>query len=179
LTPTGWHAARDADDAAAHGIARPAHSLDEPDHFLRRDGVRATNNVRLDVRALDGIKIHVGDDPLDLFHEGEHLDAVTFAQDLLCDATGGHATNGLARAGASTALPVADAEFRLIRVIGVGGPKFRRHLRIRFGTRVLVFNPHTDGSAERFAFESAGQDLDDVALLARGDNSRLTRPAAI
>ncbi len=44
LAPAGGHAARDAFDHAAHGVAGLAHLLDEPDHFLRR--LRGRGNGR-------------------------------------------------------------------------------------------------------------------------------------
>ena len=86
---------------------------------------------------------------------------------------------GFPRAGASAALPVADAEFGLVSVIGVGGAEFRGHFAVSFRAGVLILHPHGNGRAERFALERAGKNLHPVAFLARRDDGRLAGPAAV
>jgi hypothetical protein len=61
----------------------------------------------------------------------------------------------------------------------VRGAEFFFHLGVGLGPGVFVFYPETNRRAERHAFESAGKDLDGVRLFARGNDTRLARPAAV
>ena len=116
----------------------------------------------------------------DLFDVGDDGDLELFAQNFPRDRAGGDAADGFPRAGAPAALPVADAEFGLVSVIGVGRPEFRRPSRCmppggrpRFCTHMEMGVPSVFPSnvPERISHP--------VAFLARGDDGGLAGPAAV
>ena len=151
LAPAGRNAARDAFDDAADGVALAPHFLDEPDHFLRRLRVGAADDVRFDVLEFHLVRVHVRDEPLDLFDVSQRFDAEFLAQNLFRNRAGGDAANGFARARATAALPGADAVFGEVGEVRVRRAELRFHFRVGLGTRVLVFDPETNRRAERFA----------------------------
>ena len=102
-----------------------------------------------------------------------------FAQNFLRHGAGGDAPDGLPRAGASAALPIADAEFGLVGVVGVGWPEFRRHFAVGAWPGILILDEHGNGCADGLALERAGKDLHPVGLLARSDDGGLARAAAV
>jgi hypothetical protein len=125
------------------------------------------------------LRVHFGDELLDLLHVSQHFHAEPFAQNLLRNGAGGHAPDGFARAGPSATRPGANAELGEVGVVGVRRAKLGRHLGVGFGAGIFVFHPHADGRAEGFALERAGENLDGIRLLARADNLRLTGAAAV
>src|SRR5262249_13198092 len=100
-------------------------------------------------------------------------------QHLARDRARGHAADGLSRAGAAAALPVADAVLRLVRVVGVRGTVEVAHLLVRFGPRVLVAHQDQDRRAEGLALEDSRKYLAAVGFGAGRSESALTRPAAV
>ena len=179
FAPTGRHAAGDAEDDAADGVAGAAHTFDEPDHAFGDGAIRAADDSGFDVVGANGLGIDDGAEALDLLDAGEDVDAIGLVQDFTGDGAGGDASDGFAGAGAATALPVADAVFGLISEVGVGRPVFMGHLGVSLGARVFVLHPEGDRSAESTAFERAGQDLDGIGLLARGDDGGLAGAATV
>ena len=179
VAPADWQAACDALDQAADGVAGFAGALDQADHFFGDGAVWAADNVGLDIAQPDLVGVDVSNDFFDLFNVGQHFDAVALFQKFLGHGTGGDAADGFARAGAAAALPVAVAEFLLVRVVGVGGAELGLHLRVGLGAEIFVVHHHHDGCAEGFALEGAGENLDFVGLVARRDDLRLAGTASV
>jgi len=76
-------------------------------------------------------------------------------------------------------MPVPDSVFSLVRVIGVGRPEFAGDLSVIFGPSVFVAHHHRQGSAERFPFKNARQNLASVFLFPLRREFALTRTTAI
>src|SRR5690606_39624811 len=74
LFRSGRHAARDAGDDASNGISARTHLFDERNHSLRRGGIRAADDVRLDLVRGYGVRIDLGGKIFDLRNIGQHLD---------------------------------------------------------------------------------------------------------
>ncbi|MDB6067936.1 MAG: hypothetical protein JWR26_4144 [Pedosphaera sp.] len=179
FAPSGRNATRDAFDDSADAVAGAAHFLDETDHFLCGNRIGTADNVGFDIPGLDCFGIHIGDEALDLFDVSEDFDPELFAENFFGDGAGGDATDGFAGAGTAAALPIADAELGSVGVVGVGRTELGGHFRIGLGTSILIFDPKTDGGAERLAFKRAGEDLDDVRFFARRDDFGLAGPPAV
>ena len=74
---------------------------------------------------------------------------------------------------------VANAEFGLIRKVGVRGPEFLFHLIIGPGPRIRVADEQRNRRSRRAPLEDPGQDFHGIFFLARRDQVALPRPAAI
>src|SRR5207253_2275944 len=101
------------------------------------------------------------------------------AQDLLRHRAGRHAPDRLAGAGAAPALPVADAVFGLVRVVGVAGPVLILEVCVGGGPRIGIPDQDRDRTAERLPLEDAGEDLALILLLPRRRDPALPRPPAV
>ena len=106
-------------------------------------------------------------------HPGYDFDARDLAQELSRDGAAGHSTDGLPSAGASPAMPSANAVFGLGGVVGMGGPVEILHLGVGGGPGVLVADEQGNGRAEGAALEEARDDLGPVGFLARGGEPAL------
>jgi hypothetical protein len=179
VAPANGQASCDTLDQSADGVAGFAGALDQSNHFVGDGAVRAADNVGLDIAQLDLLGVDVGDDFFDLFNVGQHFDAVPLFQKFLGHGTGGDAADSFARAGAAAALPVAEAEFLLVRVVGMRGAELGFHFRVGLGAEIFVVHHHHNGCAEGFTLEGAGENLDFVGLVARRDDLRLAGTASV
>ena len=117
---------------------------------------------------------------MDAGHPSEDFDiGKEGAEDFFRNGRSRHAANRLACGGAPTALPVANAVFRLIGEIGVGRPEVRLHFRVSLGTRVGVRHHDRDRRAERDPAKNARENFAGVRLLARRDDIALPRTPPI
>ena len=115
----------------------------------------------------------------DLLDVADDLDAVFLREHLLGDGAGGHPADGLPGACPAAALPVPNAVFGLVRVVGVRGPELRPHVLVVFAASVLVPYAYEDRGAQRAAFEYAGQYLGAVRLPPLGRDVALPWAAAV
>ncbi len=155
FTPARGDITCDAEDYAADGVACAAHFFDEPDHFLGCFGVGTADDIGFDILGAELVGIDGGGDFLDLLDGGQDFDSEEFLEQLFRDGTCGDPADGFARAGASAALPIPNAELGLVGIVGVGRAVFPGHFRIGIGAGVLVFDPHGYGGSEGAAFEGA------------------------
>jgi two-component system cell cycle sensor histidine kinase/response regulator CckA len=179
FAPAGWDAAGNSFDEATDGIAVFAHLLDELDHLVGGFGIGTADDVGFDLFEGDGVGVDFGGDVLDLGDVGQDLDAVLFAEDFLCDGPCGHAADGFPGAAPAAALPVAEAVFGLIGVIGVRGAKLAGHFGIGFRTGILVPDPHGNGRSKCLTFKDSGKDFDFVRFFTGGGYFGLAGTSAV
>ena len=180
LAEPGGDAADGALDDAADAVALGADGFDEGDHLFGHRGVGAADDIGLDVGEGDGGGIDLGGQLMDGFDVGDDLQrGAQLGEDLFRDGSGGDAADGLARGGATAALPVADAVFGLVGEVGVRGAEGGLHLAVGLGAGVLVGDVDGDGGAEGATLEDAGEDARGVGLVARGDDVALAGAAAV
>ncbi len=125
------------------------------------------------------VGVHVSLEALHLLHVGQDFHAVAFAQELFRNSSCGDAANRFARTATSPTLPIANAIFGEICVVGMRRPELGGHLRIRFGTRIFIADPQANRGAQGLAIEDAGEDLHRVRFPAWRDNFGLPRTPAV
>ena len=179
LAQTRRHSPRHRFDHAAQGVAVLAGLLDAFDDTNGHVLVGAARDVRFHLGLGDGVGVHLGCELPDLLDVADDFNAVVAGEQLLGDRSRGHSPDGLARARPAAALPVANAVFGVVGVIGVGGPVLGAHVLVVLPPSVLVPHAYEYGSAERQAVEHAGEYLRPVALLALRGNLALAGPAAV
>lgn len=130
----------------------------------------AADVVGFDLVEGDGIGIDIGFEVVDFFDVGEDFEGggEVSGEDFMGDGGGGDAADGFAGGGASAALPIADAVFGVVGVVGVGRTVFVLHLGVCFGAVVFIVDEDGDGGAEGEVFEGAGEDLAGIGFFARG-----------
>ena len=110
----------DAFNDAANRIALAADLLDEGDHLFRRHGIRATNDVLLDVFRFHRGTIDFRNDFVNLRDVGDDLEfRIERRQYFFRNCTGRDSTNRLARRSAATALPVSYSILGFISEVGM------------------------------------------------------------
>src|SRR6185436_6939657 len=146
--------------------------------------LRTAHDVRVDRVARDGRRV---DGRFDVGHALDPRDDVDAAsagpagagEDLAGDNACGHPPDRLARAGAATALPGADAVLGLVGEVGMRGTKLRLHLLIVPGPHVLVVDQHRQRRSQGQALVHPGQDLDPVGLAALRRDGALAGAAPV
>ena len=166
-------------DAPQRVSARPR-LFDALDHLLGRLFIRTAGDLGFDLLARDVERIDLGLHRVDLTHEAhDPLDPGLEPQHVARDRAGRHPAHRLSRARASTPLPVADAVFRLVCVVGVGRSVHVSQMLVGLRARVLVAHQNQDGSPQRLAFQYPREDLRPVFLLPGARYPALAGPASI
>src|ERR1700690_3375742 len=98
VRPTRRAPARPGFRHGRRGVPRAPHFFNQPDHFLRRFLVGTTDHVRFNVPGLHPVRVHDGNEALDLLDISQDFDAVTFAQNFPGDCAGGDPADGFAPA---------------------------------------------------------------------------------
>ncbi len=156
----GGAAADDALDDAAEGVAIFTGALDGANDARGVGGVGPTNDVGLDVAQADAAGIGIGNDVVDLLDVGDDVElGGEIFKDLAGDGGGGDATDGFTGGGATAAVPVTNAEFGLVGVVGVGGAVEGFHLGVGFGAVVLIADHDGDRGSGGEALKDAGEIL--------------------
>ena len=127
----------------------------------------------------DRVGIDVGGDFVDLFDVGQDFGAAGLPKDFAGDRPGCDPADRFPGAGTAAALPVPNAIFGLVGVVGVRGPVFGAHLLVVFGPDVFVPDEHGDGRAEGFSFKEAREDFHAVGFLPLGGDAALSGPPPV
>src|SRR5581483_1899542 len=113
-------AADDAFNDPTNRITLAAHFLNKRDHLIRRRGVRATNNILLNILRLHSRTIDLRNDFMNLRDVSNDLEfCVQHRQYFLRNCASCDSTNGLPRRSTAAALPVSNSVLGLISEIGV------------------------------------------------------------
>ena len=114
------------------------------------------------------------------FHPSEGFDrGAKVIDDFLGDGGCGDTADCFAGRGTSASLPVTNAEFGIVGIVGVGWPVFLGHFGIGLRTVVLVANKDGDRRSEGEPFEGAGKDFGLICLIARGGDLGLAGAATV
>lgn len=141
-------------------------------HEAGRGRIRAAHDVRIHLRAADGVEIRQRClDVAHRAHPGHDLSAVGFVEPFLGNGPGSDTADGLAGTGAAaTAGGTGAVLHHLVGEIRVRGPGNAAHLAIVMGPLILVVYQQHDRRAQGLAELGAGVDGHLVGLLAgRGE----------
>jgi hypothetical protein len=112
---------------------------------------------------------------MDLRHVRDKFEVpVKGGQCFFCNRTRGNAADRFTRRRATASLPVSDAVFGLVSVIGMRWSKFARDFPVIVGSSIFVPNKNCDRRPECSAFKNAGQKFAPVFLFALGRQFALT-----
>ena len=174
------HSTHGGIDQSADAVALAADFFDAGDHRFGGGGVGATDGIGFDGVEGHRVRIDAGFDVVDAGHPGKDFDVgKEGAEDFFRNGRSRHAANRLACGGAPTALPVANAVFRLVGEIGVRRAEMGFHFRVGFGAGVGVRHHDRDRCAERDTAKNPGEDFAGIRLLAWRDDIALPRTPPI
>ena len=130
--------------------------------------------------AANRLGVHCGAvDLADGIHPGNKFCSGDLLEELLCNGTGAHASDGLAGGASSATAVVAETVLEVVAEVGMAGPVPLLYIGVVITMLVFVEHDERNRGTGRFPFENAAQDLHLVLFVAGGGHFALSGAPAI